>query len=156
MIMTDYRARALPVALVEVPEGDTGATLRLLSGEGRTMSVTPGQEIPETGLTVDKVKRRIISSKRGFGRPVDASEVLLTESSTGQRILVVKGLPAVSGEACGFVKMRGKEDLLECRRGDEFHAGPLPVKVAEIRLTGIVLERTDTRETATITRAGAE
>jgi ankyrin repeat protein len=156
MTMVDYRARTLPLMLLDVPEGDSNASVKLLSGESRMLNVAPGQEIPETGLSVDQVKRRLISSKRGLGRLIDASEVLLTEVATGQRILAVKGLPVMSGEACGFAKLSGSDAIIELRRGDEFHPGTLPVKVAEIKPLRIVLERTDTKETATIARSSAE
>lgn len=150
MTMVDFRARAVPLEVIEVPEGDSGVALQL--PDGSPVSVAVGEEVPNAGFTVDRVKRRIISSKRGQGRPVDASEVLLKEVSTGQRLLAVKGLPVTTGEGCGFVSIAGVEGILELRRGDEFRAGNMPVKVGEITPQRILLERADTKETATVAR----
>jgi hypothetical protein len=156
MTMVDYRARALPVSVLDVPEGDTTASLQVTGGEDETVTVTADQEIPNTGLTVVSVKRRIISSRRGLGRRVDASEVLLKESSTGRFVLAVKGLPVMTGEACGFVRMPGREEIFELRKGDAFQAGALQVKVEEIKPARIELERTDAKETAAVRKTGAE
>ena len=68
----------------------------------------------------------------------------------GQRHLAVKGLPASAGEGCATMKLGTSEDLIEVRRGDTFTAGAIPVKVVDVRPVQIVLERTDTKETATV------
>ena len=154
MHMVDYRSRTLPIVVEEVPEGDTVATIRVLTGEEHHVTAAPGEEIAGTGLTVEKVRRRFISSKHGQGRLVDASEVYFKDSTTGQRHLAVKGLPASAGEGCATVKLGAAEDLIEVRRGDTFTAGTLPVKVVDIRPVQIVLERTDTKETVTVKMGG--
>ncbi len=148
--MVDYRSRMLPIVVEEVPEGDTIATIRVLTGEEHSVTAAPGEEIPGTGLMVEKVRRRFISSKHGQGRLVNASEVFVTDTVSGQRHLAVKGLPASAGEGCATVKLGASEDLIEVRRGDTFSAGTIPVKVVDVRPVQIVIERTDTRETVTV------
>ena len=150
MHMVDFRSRMLPIVVEEVPEGDAFATIRVLTGEEHTVTAAPGEEISGTGLKVEKVRRRFISSKHGQGRLVDASEVFVTETASGQRHLAVKGLPASAGEGCATVKLGTSDDLIEVRRGDTFTAGTLPVKVVDVRPVQIVLERTDTKETVTV------
>lgn len=156
MRMVDYRNRMLPIVVEEVPKGDTFATIRVLTGEEQNVTAAPGEEIPGTGLTVEKVRRRFISSKHGQGRLVDVSEVFVTESATGQRHLAVKGLPASAGEGCATVRIGNSEDLVEVRRGDVFTAGTVQVKVVDVRPVQIVFERTDTKETGTVQMKNAK
>lgn len=152
--MVDYRTRRLPIVVEEVLEKNAGARIRILTGDEETVTVAPGDEIPGTGLTVDSLRRRFTTSKLGQGRLVDISEVRVQESATGQHFLAVKGLPAMAGEGCAIVRLPGSEDLVEARRGDVFTAGTLTVKIVDVRPVQIVLERTDTRETATIMQSG--
>jgi len=152
--IVDYRSAALPIAVEEVPDGDASATVRLLSGEERGVNVAPGGEIPDTGLTVEKVRRRIISSRHGQGRLVDASEVLVRENAGGRRHLAVKGLPVLTGEGCALATIPGVEGIWQIRRDDVFKAGAMPVKVLDVRPMQVVLERIDTKETATVIRDG--
>ena len=156
MQMVAYRSRTLPIVVEEVPEGDEFATIRVLTGEEHRVTAAPGEEIPGTGLTVEKVRRRFISSKHGQGRLVDASEVFVTDNATGQRHLAVKGLPASAGEGCATVKLGASDELIEVRRGDTFTAGAIPVKVVDVRPVQIVLERTDTKETVTVKLEGVK
>jgi hypothetical protein len=156
MTMVDFRARTLPIVVEDVPEGDTQATVKMLEVNGPAITVSPGGELPGASLTVESVKHRVISSKRSPGRLVDVSEVRLHETATGRRILAVKGLPVMTAEACGFVRMPGAEGILELRRGDEFRPGDLPLRVVEVKPLRIVLERTDTKETASVVRLAAE
>jgi ankyrin repeat protein len=154
--MVDYRTRRLPIVVEEVLEGNTGARVRILTGEEEVVTVAPGEEIPRTGLTVDSLRRRFTASKLGEGRLLDISEVRVLEPATGRRFLAVKGLPAMAGEGCAIVKLPGSDDLVEARRGDIFTAGSLTVKVTDIRPVQIVLERVDTREPATVTLTRSE
>ncbi len=152
----DYRARRLPVAVVDVPEGDTEVALRLLDENSPPVTVQTGGEIPGTTLTVERARRVFIASARGQGRVVDASEALLAEPSSGTHSLAVKGFPTVTGEGCGFVLLTGSESPVEARRGDTFPVGGMMVSVVEITPLRITLEREDTKEKATILRPPAE
>lgn len=152
--MVDYRTRRLPIVVEEVTEKDATARVRVLTGEGETVIVTAGAEIPRTGLRVESVRRRFTTSKLGEGRLVDISEVRVIETATGRRFLAVKGLPAMAGEGCAVVEIPGSEELIEAHRGDVFTAGGLSVKVTDVRPVQLVLERTDTRESATIVKSG--
>jgi ankyrin repeat protein len=154
--LVDYRSRTLPLSVIDVPEGDATASVQMLTGEDKLLTVSTGQTIPETSLTVDSMKRRLLPSRRGPGRMIDVSELRLSEPSTGRHFLVVKGLPAMTGEGCGIVKLKGNENLIEFRTGDEIRAGAFSFKVKEIRPLRLVLERSDTKEALTITRPGGE
>ncbi len=152
MRMVDYRTRRLPFVVEEVMPQNAAARLRLLSGEEEFVTLAPGEEIPGTGLRVDTVRRRFTASKLGQGRLLDVSEVRVTETATGRRFLAVKGLPALTGEGCALLKIPGREELIEARRGDTFTAGSLTVEVTDIRPSQLVLENPATGETATLTR----
>jgi ankyrin repeat protein len=152
--MVDYRARRLPVVVEEVLPDNTAARLRLLTGDEEFMTVAPGGEIPGTGLTVDSLRRRFTTSKLGEGRLLDVSEVRLLEPATGRRFLAVKGLPALAGEGCALLQFPGSDELIEARRGDTFTAGSLTVKITDVRPGQMVLEREDTKETATVIKSG--
>lgn len=152
--MVDYRTRRLPIVVEEVAPGNASARIRILTGEDEIVTVAPGGEIPRTGLKVESLRKRFTPSKLGEGRLVDISEVHLVETATGQRHLAVKGLPAMAGEGCAVIRLAGSDDLIEARRGDVFTAGAMKVKVVDVRPVQIVLERTDTHETATVMKSG--
>lgn len=156
MQIVDYRSRALPIAVEDVTENNTAANIRVMGTEDRTVTAVPGGEIAGTGLTVERVRRRFFPSRHGLGRLVDASEVLVSETATGKRHLAVKGLTATAGEGCALVRLQGIEGACEVRRGDEFKSGEMPVKVVDVRPLQIILVRTDTKETATVVKTGAE
>lgn len=150
--MVDYRTRRLPIVVEEVTE--ESARIRLLTGDGETLTLAPGEEIPGTGLTVESLRRRFVTSKSGEGRLLDASEVRVLESGTGRRYLAVRGLPALAGEGCALLKLAGMEGIIEARRGDVFKAGTMEVEITDVRPVQIVLERRDTKETVTLTKSG--
>jgi hypothetical protein len=152
--MVDYRSQQLPLLVTDVPAGDASASIRVFS-EGETIvEVTPGTEIPETGLRVKTIRQRFIASKHGQGRMVDASEVLFEEIATGRHHLAVKGLPVMGGEGCAMAVFPGMETPVEVRRGDTFSFGGMPFKVVDVRPVQIVFERTDTKESTTVVRTG--
>ena len=148
--MVDYRTRRLPIVVEQVLENNGGAHVRVLTGKEETYLVMPGAEIPRTGLKVESMRRRFTTSKLGQGRLVDISEVRVLEESTGRHYLAVKDLPAMAGEGCAVLKVLGTDGSVEAHRGDVFTAGELKVKVTDVRPSQIVLERTDTKETATL------
>jgi ankyrin repeat protein len=150
--MVDFRERTLPLMVEDVPEGEATATVRV-SGEGdETITVAPGDEIPQTNRVVESVRRCIVASRHRHARMIDAPEVLLRDRSAGRPCLAVKGFPVTTGEGCAMVGVDDSDELFELCCGDEFKAGAIPLRVAEVRPLHVVLERTDTGERASVAR----
>lgn len=147
-----YYPRTLPVAVEEVPEGNASVTLRVMEGGEQTVSIEPGSEIPGTGLVVESVERRMVPSRYGQGRMVDASEVVLLDSAGGRRYLIVKGLPALMGEGAAQLQIPGVENPVEVASGDVFTAGSLQLKITEVRPLAVVVEDTAAKTTVTLTK----
>jgi ankyrin repeat protein len=155
MEFAEFRCRPLNVRVEEVAESEDSALVRTAGDAGDVMTVRQGEEIPGTGMTVERMRRRAVASKHESGRRIVVSELLLGESSTGRQHLAVHGLPAVAAEGIALVRIAGSSDLIEVRRGDEFRAGTLAVRVTELRPLRIVLRQSDGGESVVIERRPA-
>ena len=150
MEIMDYRTSSLPIVVMSVAEDSGSAEVRILPRNEPPVVVQTGEEIPGTGLTIERLRHRMVPAKGGLGRLIDASEMMVRDAATGRRHMAVKGLPVMAGEPMALIRFTGAYVLHEVRPGDLFTAGQSPVRVLDVRPTQIVIERTDTRETATV------
>ena len=154
--MHDYRESQLPVMLNDVHvDGDRWASVRLLYGDfPEPVIVRPGEMIGETGLSVVDVQQQIVFAKQGRGEPVDVSRMIVEYPETGERHLVVRGLPAMSNNVYDVLTLGDEDGVYDARRQDQFTAagGEERYRILDVRTNKIVILLDDTGETVTFPR----
>ncbi len=158
--MKDYREEPLPVMLKGV-EADSGvARVRVLSGRAsEPVEVREGEVIPGTHLKVASMDAKFISSKMGKGELVDASSMLVEDTVSGSKHLLVKDVPGRSSETYATLVLPGSPFEYVVKSGDVFRAvSPGDVEqdyeVLDVRPTQVVIRNVGTEEVMTVNRDG--
>ncbi len=155
--MHRYRESQLPVMLLDVEsKEEQRAIIRLLYGDSEELlKAGPGEMIASTGLRVVGIERRFAQIKHGKGESVNVSQMIVEDTASGHRHLVVRGLPAMSNNVYALVTL-GDDDKVyyDARIGDRFtaDAGSESYRVLAVRPKQIVIQEERSREVFAVLR----
>jgi hypothetical protein len=135
------------------------AEVRVLYREETPVAVRPGEMIADTGLEVVKFEQKYANSKQGRGQLVDVSQMIVVDRDSGQKHLLVNGLPANSSETYAVMRLDSSDRQYDVRIHDEFVATESDIeerfRVIDVRPTQVVIKSLTTEELYTIPRAAA-
>lgn len=157
--MKDYREEPLPVMLKGVESEGGVARVRVLSGrQAEPVEVKEGEIIPGTHLKVASMDAKFISSKMGKGELVDASSMMVEDTISGSRHLLVKDVPGRSRETYATLVLPGSPLEYVVKSGDTFRAqaagAEQDYEVLDVRPTQVVIRNVGTEEVVTVNRDG--
>lgn len=117
----------------------------------KKVTLGKGERLPDVPYTVASIHAREVAEK-DTGRPVDASELTLTNVETGEKVVLVRAMP--NGPNSGAVLSTGQGDI-EVKTGGKF---TLPqeetqYQVVDIRPTQVIIKAVGTKQTFTIPMA---
>lgn len=157
LVLESYREKPLPVMLKEVA-GDTARVRVLSSADPEPVPVRKGEIIPGTQLRVQKIEKKLVSSKMGLGGLVDVSRITVEDTGTGRKHLLVKDVPGRSSDVFAVLVMKGDTNRYAVKEGDVFTTAgsgeERAYRVLDIRPTQVIVENTATEEVFTIDRDG--
>lgn len=121
------------------------------AGAEKKVTLAKGERLPDVPYAVASVHAREVTEK-DTGRPVDASELTLSNVETGERIVLVRSMP--NGPNTRAVLSAGQEEI-EVKAGGKF---TLPqdgsqYQVVDIRPTQVVIKAVGTKQTYTVSMA---
>lgn len=158
--MKDYREEPLPVMLKEV-EAEAGiASVRVLSSrDSEPVKVEEGAVIPGTSLKLASMDAKFVSSKMGKGKLVDVSSILVEDTVSGAKHLLVKDVPGRSTDTYATLMLPGSPFEYVVKNGDVFQAvtgeeGEQDYEVLDVRPTQVVIRNVTTEEVITVERDG--
>lgn len=143
--MRKVEGEAFP-ALFDGIDGRTGKARVTVGREHQRAEVGVGDKLPELPYRVTRIRPRRVSAKDS-GEVMDASELTLTNVTTGQNLTLVRAMPSNSPDSRAVLALElangkgGAEQ--EVRVGEEFALAADPVthyKVLDIRPTQVVLK----------------
>ena len=158
--MKSYREEPLPVMLKGVEKTTGVASVRVLSSrESEPVEVSEGDLIPGTSLRVASMESKFVSSKMGKGSLVDVSSILVEDTGTGTKHLLVKDVPGRSSETYATLVLPGSPYEYVVKDGDVFRAvteqeGEQDYEVLDVRPTQVVIRNVGTEEVVTVNRDG--
>jgi ankyrin repeat protein len=158
--MKNYREEPLPVMLKGVASEGGIAQVRVLSSRGNEpVPVKAGDLIPGTNLKVASMDAKFISSKMGKGELVDVSSILVEDTDSGAKHLLVKDVPGRSTETYATLVLPGSPFEYVVKNGDVFRAvtagdGEQDYEVLDVRPTQVVIRNVATEEVVTVNRDG--
>ncbi|MCB1065242.1 MAG: ankyrin repeat domain-containing protein [Verrucomicrobiae bacterium] len=161
--MKSYREEPLPVMLkgVESGKGEAAtAQVRVLSSHDATpVTVKEGEIIPGTDLKIASMDSKFISSKMGKGALVDVSSIMVEDTKSGAKHLLVKDVPGRSTETYATLNLPGSPFDYVVKNGDVFRAvtaedGEQDYEVLDVRPTQVVIRNVGTEEVVTVNRDG--
>ncbi len=158
--MKSYREEPLPVMLKGVQTDPAIARIRVLSRrDAEPVEVAQGEVIPGTPFRVASMDSRFISSKMGKGALVDVSSIMVEDTRSGAKHLLVKDVPGRSSETYATLTLPGSPFDYVVKNGDVFRAitadaGEQDYEVLEVRPTQVVIRNVGTEEVVTVDRDG--
>jgi len=151
--LKEYNEVRLPVVL-EAVEGDKARLKRVEgSGESRVETVRAGDTIHGLPLIVEKVESKQDVDKNGD--PVDLSRVILTDSATREKVVLMKDLPAKTSASYALLSSPDGKISLKVHHGDVFTWPGEPgatYKVVDLSRDQVVLEQVENKKMWTIPR----
>ena len=114
--------------------------------------LTQGERVPGVGYTITKLKLRRTTEK-DTARPLDMSELTLTDAQTGKRVTLVRGMPASSPDAAAVLVFGNEDKEITVRQGETFTLPRDPdtrLEVIDIRPTQVILKVSGTGQTVTV------
>ena len=152
LVMRLYRQRELPVEVRAVSEEQ--ATLAILGGPSREVTVRPGERIPGSGLVVVRVRQRVQDSKLNLGQSEDVSVVEVRDENSGTVRNWITGLPARSHEPVALVE-DATGNRFTATAGQKFRTSDgSEFSVIDVRPNQLVLENTTTGAVHTLALQG--
>ncbi len=121
-------------------------------GGARKVEIGQGERVPGVGYTITKLKLRRTTEK-DTARPLDMSELTLTDTQTGKRVTLVRGMPASSPDAAAVLTFAGDDKAITVRQGETFTLPRDPdtrLEVIDIRPTQVILKVVGTGQTVTV------
>jgi ankyrin repeat protein len=118
----------------------------------RQLEVNPGDRIGDLPYIVFKVRHRDVSEK-DTGRPLDMSELTLANPATGQKIVLVKSMPANSPDATVVMSCGPGQADIAVKQGEQFaipHDAQNRYEVIDIRPEQVILKIVGTSQTITV------
>jgi len=150
--LKEYSEVRLPVVL-EAVEGDKARLKRTESGESRVETLKAGDTLHGLSLTVEKVESKQDVDKNGD--PVDLSRVTLVDSTTKEKVVLMKDLPAKTSASYALLSSPDGKTSLKVHHGDVFTwPGETGVtyKVVDLGRDQAVLEQVENKKMWTIPR----
>ena len=149
--LKEYNEVRLPVVL-EAVEGDK-ARIKRTEGGDRVETVKAGDTLRGLPLTVEKVEAKQDVDKNG--EAVDLSRVTLADSTTKEKVVLMKDLPAKTSASYALLSSPDGKTSLKVHHGDIFTwPGETGVtyKVVDIGRDQVVLEQVENKKMWTIPR----
>ena len=122
-------------------------------GGARKVEIGQGERVPGVDYTITRLKLRRTTEK-DTARPLDMSELTLTDTQTGKKVTLVRGMPASSPDAAAVLNFSGNDDKeITVRQGETFTLPRDPdtrLEVIDIRPTQVILKVAGTGQTVTV------
>jgi ankyrin repeat protein len=118
----------------------------------RKIDVETGERIGDTPFVAFKVRRRDVEEK-DTGRPLDMSELTLANPATGQKLVLVKSMPANSPDATAVLSCGLGQPDISVKQGQQFTVPRDPqerFEVIDIRPTQVILKIVGGTQTITV------
>ncbi len=118
----------------------------------RKLDVGPGERIGDLPYVVFKVRHREVEEK-DTGKPLDMSELTLANPATGQKIVLVKSMPANSPDATALLSSGAGQPDIPVKLGQQFtipHDEQTRYEVIDIRPTQVILKIVGSNQTITV------
>jgi hypothetical protein len=147
--LKEFVRKELPFVLKSV-QGETAQLERGEEGAKRKETVKSGQAVPGSSYKVVRVQSRQTRDKDG--NPMDGSRVTLEDTSTKQRVDLVKDMPARSSASYAILAAPDGGKTVTVHDGETFSWGEPPVsyKVKDLRAEQVILEEVATRKIVTV------
>lgn len=146
---TDYNEAKLPLVLESV--NGTQAVIKREDGESQT--VRSGDVVRGFPLRVTKVAS--LQNRDKDGNPVDRSQVLLEDTSTKERVTLVKGLPAKTSATYAVIASEDGKTIVKVHMGEVFAwpgEPPVSYRVVDLSHDQITLQEQVSKRLWTIPR----
>ncbi len=153
MRLKEFRPAQVPMELRSV-HGREAEIALLDRGVGAVQRVREGDHVGSTRFRVGKVRERQVWDKGG--ELVDASEVWVEDSTSGEKFRLVKGLRTRSSQSYAEILVHGVAKPVIVRQGEEFALPSDPenlYRVLDLRSEQVVLQLVRTGETFTVVKA---
>lgn len=149
MRLREFHPVEVPIVLEKV-NGQKATLVNQSSGE--TVTVSPGEMIPDTSFKVKRVVSQIESDK--FGETTDVSRLVAENTETGETVTFIKGMNPRSPESYAMLtSAKDPSVAVKVKQGEEFDwAGPPHARflVVDLRPDQVVLKQLDTGEVWTV------
>jgi len=137
--------RSWPFALSSVaPDNSSAAFLFADSPEPLTFS--SGDPVGTSGWIIDSITHRLVPLRPNSTHRSDLSEVRLRRDDNPNRLLAVRGCLVQSPEWSATIRIGNHPDPLSLHSGDQFDAGGIPVRIAAILPSALILANSATSE----------
>lgn len=150
--LKEYNEVRLPLVL-EAIEGDTARVRRTDQPEAKAVKVKAGDTIRGLPLKVQRVETREDFDKSG--ERISLSQVALEDSSTHEKIVLMKDLPARTAATYAVLVSPDGKTTAKVRKGDTFEWPAEPgvkYRVVDLSQDQAVLQQVETKRTWTIPR----
>lgn len=150
--LKEYNEVRLPLVLESI-EGDKARVRRTDQPEAKAVLVKKGDTIRGLPLKVERVETREDFDKSG--ERVNLSQVAFEDSSTNEKIVLMKDLPARTAATYAVLVSPDGKTTLKVRKGDVFDWPAEPgvkYRVMDLSQDQAVLQQVDTKRTWTIPR----
>ena len=134
------------------------AKVKIKAADGEhEATISKGERLPNVPYTVSSIRSRAVTEK-DTGRPVDASELTLSNVETGEKVVLVRSMPAGPNTAAVLSTGAGNPEI-EVKAGQKFS---LPVdpkteyQVLDIRPTQVIIRAVGTKQTYTVPMSPAQ
>ena len=148
----EYNEVRLPLVLDSM-RGEKAVIKRTDGGDARFETVRAGDTLPGFPLRVTKITERQTTDKEG--RAVDRSQVLLEDTSTKERVTLVKDLPAKTSATFAVLASEDGKTVVKVHAGEVF-AWPgepgVTYRVVDLGRDQVVLQQQETRKLWTLPR----
>ncbi len=152
MRFKEYNEVRFPL-LLEGVSGEKAVIRHTDGGDARTETVRAGETLRGFPLRVTKLAERQTTDKDG--NPADRSQVLLEDTSTKERVTLVKGLPAKTSATYAVLASDDGKTTVKVHAGEVF-AWPgepgVTYRVVDLSRDQIVLQQQETRKLWTLPR----
>ena len=148
----EYNEVRLPLVL-ESLRGEKAVIKRTDGGDTRFETVRAGDTLPGFPLRVTKLAERQTTDKDG--RAVDRSQVWLEDTSTKERVTLVKGLPAKTSATYAVLASEDGKTVMKVHAGEIFAWPGEPgvnYRVIDLGRDQMVLQQQETRKMWTLPR----
>jgi hypothetical protein len=150
--LKDYNEATLPLVLEEVQGGE--ARIRRTDDAGsKSETVRAGQTVRGTSYKVERVAARRDTDKHG--EPTDRSQVVLTDSATKEKVVLVKNMATRSSASYATIMSEDGKTTRKVKQGEVFawpEEGGTTYKVVDLREDQIVVQEVESNKTWTIPR----
>jgi hypothetical protein len=149
--LKQYNEVRLPIILESVQGGT--AKIKRLDGSEKIETVKEGQMVPGLNYKVEKVQSRRGTDKHGSA--VDASRITLEESTTQEKTILVKDMPARAASSYAVLTSEDGSSSITVKQGDTFtwpKEGGVTYQVIDLRSDQAVLQEEASGRMYTVTK----